>query len=255
MERFSLEDFLERFNSDEACLQEILRLKGTPESKNGNNDIRWYKIKGRPAYVSSEGKHFSPLAGTIFEKTRTPLREWFYAMFLITNTRAGISAKQLQRELGNTYKCAWRMFKLIRTLMAEDPADPLLGVVEVDETYVGGKGHHRAYAGNTEELKQVLMGLVERGGRIVVSHVPNAGKWTLLAKIQHHVAPNTPIMTDEWPAYKRLSKLGYPHAHVEHSAHEYVRGDIHTNTIEGFWSQLKNGIKAVYRHVPKKYHQ
>lgn len=185
MERFALEKFLERFNTDEACLQEILRLQAPVESKNGKDHARWYKIKSRPAYVSPEGKHFHPLAGTIFEKTRTPLKEWFYAIFLITNTRAGISAKQLQRELGNTYKCAWRMFRTIRTLMVEHPENPLLGVVEVDETYVGGV--QRESLTHPMKPREVVMGLVERDGRVVVKHVQNAGKWTLLGNIQRHV--------------------------------------------------------------------
>jgi transposase-like protein len=199
-----------------------------------------------------------PLAGTIFEKSSTSLRLWFYAMFLITQTRSGVSAKQLQRELGVTYKTAWRMFKQIRMLMAQSSGNLLSGVVEVDETFVGGKGKNRARVwtqGIEKEKKEVVMGMVERGGKAYLKHIPNTGKWTLLTQIQQNVDPKARIITDEWKAYKNLHKFGYLHEAINHSGSEYVRESIYTNNIENVWSHLKRGIYGVYRIVSKKYLQ
>ena len=170
-------------------------------------------------------------------------------------TRSGISAKQLERELGVSYKTAHRMFKMIRLLMQEQPT-LLEGNVEVDETFVGGKGRNRATKPHFNEIpKEVVWGAVQRGGKVYAKHVANTGKWTLLEQIQQNVDKNATIMTDNWRGYDQLSKYGYNHFAVNHGVSEYVRGEIHTNTIEGVWSQLKRGITGVYRHVSKEYLQ
>ena len=145
--KFSLKEFLLKFPNDDICLEEIknLRYPDGVTCPKCQKITKFYKIKGRPGYACEfGGTTVYPLAGTILEKTTTPLQYWFYAMYLMTKTRSGISAKQLQRELGVTYKTAWRMFKQIRMLMADDSSsDPLVGIVEVDETFVGGKGKNR----------------------------------------------------------------------------------------------------------------
>jgi transposase-like protein len=200
------------------------------------------------------GNHVHPTANTIFHKSSTPLTLWFYAIYLMTSTRAGISAKQLERELGVTYKCAWRMFHQIRKMMTDDNT-PLGGEVEVDETYIGGKAENRRFVGNfNEKPKQVVMGMVERGGRVVARHVQSSGKPALLPQIIKHVEPHTQIYTDQWVAYKSLPKYGYPHGSINHRK-IYVAGNIHTQNIENFWSNMKRGIVGVYRHVDKKYFQ
>lgn len=170
----------------------------------------------------------------------------------MAQTRAGISAKQLQRELGVTYKTAWRMFKQIRTLMADTSQMPLSGTVEIDETYIGGKARRSEWG--PDKPKQIVMGMVERGGKAYLKHVPNTGKWTLLNQIRANVSPYARVFTDENPGYTHLPKFGYAHQSVNHQT-EYVRGEVHVQNMEGVWSHLKRGIKGVYRFVSKKYLQ
>lgn len=146
-DRFSLGAFLIKFGTPERCLKTIfdLRFPKGAYCDNCQTITTFYKVEGRPLYACSCGFQISPLAGTILEKTTTPLQYWFYAIFIMSTTRSGVSAKQLQRMLGVTYKTAWRMFKQIRMLMAESGGGMLDGIVEVDETFVGGKGKNRAY--------------------------------------------------------------------------------------------------------------
>lgn len=175
----------------------------------------------------------------------------------MTQTRAGISAKQLQRELGVTYKTAWRMFKQIRALMADGSGNPLDGIVEADETFVGGNGKNKHGWQDTRSLesKQVLMGMVKRDGKVYIKHIPNTGKWTLLKQIKETVDPRAKIYTDDYHGYIGLKYLGYDHDSVNHSASEYVKGEVHTQNIENVWSHLKRGIFGVYRIVSAKYLQ
>ncbi len=168
---FSLKNFLENYHNDDICLEEIFNLKfpNGAYCKNCQQATKFYKIAKRPVYQCACGFQISPLAGTVFEKTTTPLQYWFYAIFLMANTRSGVSAKTLQREIGVTYKTAWRMFKQIRILMAEVDGNLLDGIVEVDETFVGGKAKNRVKEwtqGIEGKQKEILMGMVERGGRV-----------------------------------------------------------------------------------------
>lgn len=161
-DKFTYADFLKRFSTEDKCLEEIknLRFPNGIECPECEKITKFYKVKGRTAYACEFGGHqVFPLAGTIFEKSTTPLKLWFYAMFIMTKTKAGISAKQLERELGVTYKTAWRMFHQIRKLMADTDVNPLEGIVEVDETYIGGKGKNRATVTNFNEIpKEVVWG-------------------------------------------------------------------------------------------------
>lgn len=262
-EQFSLGVFLRKYKNDEACLEEIFNIRfkdgaicQNPKCPAYNKISKFYKIKGRPVYQCSCGYQISPLAGTVFEKTTTPLQYWFYAIFVMANTRSGVSAKQLQRELGVTYKTAWRMFKQIRMLMAEVGGGMLDGIVEVDETFVGGKTTNRkSKYGLGPVNKQVVMGMVQRGGKVYMKHVPNTGKWTLLNQIKTNVSPKARIYTDEYSSYKNLPKFGWEHDLVKHSAYEFARGEVHTQNIENVWSHLKRGLTGVYRSVSPKYLQ
>ena len=132
-----------------------------------------------------------------------------------------------------------------------------IGDVEVDETFVGGKGFNRRkeWRDGYTKPKEVLMGMAQRGGKVYIKHVPNTGKWTLLAQIKENVSPQARILTDEWAAYKNLHKFGYLHDAVNHGGWEFVRGDIYTQNVENVWSHLKRGITGVYRIVSKKYLQ
>jgi transposase-like protein len=213
-----------------------------------------HKVASRRSYSCQVcGHHVHPTADTIYHKSSTPLRLWFYAVYLMASTRCGISAKQLERELGVTYKTAWRMFKQIRTMLADD-TQMLRGQVEVDETYVGGrkKGGKR---GRGSENKTIVAGAVERKGSVVARVVPNVQAKTLVPFVQEKVLPSSLVYTDELPSYNSLKYKGFQHKRVHHAAKVYVVGDAHTNSIEGFWSLVKGGIRGVYHSVSSKYLQ
>lgn len=257
--KFTFKDFLKRFPNDEACLKEIYNNR----YPNGVDCIkckrlkRYYPLTSRTTFsCGSCATQLSPLTGTIFSKSAVSLRLWFYAMFLMVKTRSGISAKQLERELGVSYKTAHRMFKMIRLLMEQD-GGMLNGIVEIDETFVGGKGKNRAkeWHGGVEE-KEVVWGAVERKGKAYLKYVPSTHKYVLIKELKENVSTNAHIMSDEAGAYKDLYDFGYYNHHsVNHSNGEYGRGIVHNNTIEGVWSQFKRGITGVYRHVSKEYLQ
>jgi transposase len=187
------------------------------------------------------GHHVHPTAGTIFEHSSTPLTLWFYAIYLMTATHAGISAKQLERELGVTYKTAWRMFHQIRKMMGDD-GKQLQGEVEVDEMYVGANPVRRSTA--QAHNHQVIFGMVERGGRAKVKHVKSAGSRVLIPEITKNIKGASTIYSDEARVYGKLAVWGYQHGHVNHSQHQYVAGTTHTQNIENLWSHIKPGIKG-----------
>jgi transposase len=225
---------------------------------------KFHRITTRKTYSCDHcGTMIAPMAGTIFEKSTTPLRLWFYAMYMMSATRCGISAKQIQRETGVTYKTAWRMFKQIRTLMSEHIS--LEGSsVEIDETYVGGlaKNMHAAkrkqrITGTGGANKASVLGMVERGGRVVARVTKDVKSSTVFPIIHEHVLPASTVYTDEYAIYDSLATKanGYVHSRIQHSQKVYVMGDVHTNTIEGFWSLLKRGIGGVYHAVSAKYLQ
>ena len=172
----------------------------------------------------------------------------------MSSTRTGISAKQLQRELGVTYKTAWRIFTQIRKLMNEN-VNPLTGQVEVDETYIGGK--HSGKRGRGAAHKAVVMGMVQREGNAITKVIPDVKAHTLLPMIERNVAKQgkTVIYTDELQSYKGVEKLGYAHEIVQHAAKQYVAGTVHVNTVEALWSTTKRGIDGVNHHVSPLYLQ
>ena len=175
-------------------------------------------------------------------------------MYLMIQTRSGVSAKQLERMLGVTYKTAWRMLKQIRMLMAQSPS-MLDRIVEVDETFIGGKGHNRRYEWDGgEKPKEAVMGIVQRDGKAYAKHIPNAGKRTLLKQIKENVSPTARLITDEYYGYTQLKYHGYNHEFVTHRE-TYVVGDVYTQSVENLWSILKRGIYGVYRVVSPKYLQ
>lgn len=256
MQRYTIHDFNRDFPDDDACLtlvRDLLYPDGIQCRKCEEVRVH-HRLTNRKAYSCDHcGTHVYPLAGTIFEKSRTPLKSWFYAMYLMASTRCGISAKQIERELGVTYKTAWRMFKQIRTLRDEDDA-PFDGAVEIDQTLIGGKrrGKGRGY----RKDRAAVLGMVQRNGKVAATIVDNARARTLMPHIRRHVLPSAIVYTDEGREFARLRKRGYANQRrINHSAEVYVRGDVHTNTIEGFWSLLKRGISGVYHSVSHKYLQ
>ncbi|MBI2856418.1 MAG: IS1595 family transposase [Chloroflexi bacterium] len=257
MEKFTLAQFNEMFPDEGTCLDlvvDILYPAGI-NCRMCEEITKHHRLTDRKAYSCRECRtQVYPLAGTIFAKSSTPLKSWFYAMYLMASTRTGISAKQLERELGVTYKTALRMFRQIRDLMNENTSQ-LFGEVEVDETYVGGK--HSGKRGRGAEGKAVVMGMVERQGNARVFVTPDVKARTLIPIIQEHIptAEGTVIYTDELHSYDRLGKLGYAHETVQHSAKQYVAGNAHVNNVEGLWSNVKRGIDGVNHAVSPKYLQ
>jgi transposase-like protein len=259
-------EFMREFPDDAACLDWLWHNRYAPDGHTTHcpscdRERRFHKVKDRPAWDCDHcGHHLHPLAGTIFHKSSTSLHLWFYAMYLVTNTRCGISAKQLERELGVTYKTAWRMFNLIRNqLMDQDHEGQLTGIVEVDETTVEGKPRthlNRAAAAQRRERSRVtVIAAVERGGRIKATALPSRRGSQLKEQVIEWVQPEAMVYTDEWPAYRGLDRHFAGHGRVVHSAGEYVRGDWHTNTIEGFFGNLKTGIRGNYKKISRKWLQ
>ena len=251
-------EFQQQFPDDEACLRRIMveRYGGTKMDcpKCGVHG-KFYRMTRERAYVCQHCKHqLHPTVGTIMERSRTPLHKWFYAMHLFSTSRHGVAAKELQRQIGVTYKTAWRMAHEIRKYMADvDGEWPLDGEVEVDETLVGGeaKGMGRGYRGN----KTVVMAIAERDGDLMAKVVPDVKRRTLEPIIRENVEPGSTVYTDEHRSYLRLVEAGFEHSSVNHGRGEYVRGRCHVNSVEGFWSRLKNSIRGTHVHVSAKHLQ
>jgi transposase len=250
--------FLELFPDNDACL-DYLKAKfysdGTECPKCGKPS-KFHRIKGRSAYSCQFcGQHVYPTASTIFHKSTVSLQLWFWAIYLMSSTRCGISAKQLEREIGVSYPTAWRMFKMIRTLLADD--DMLSGEVEMDEAYFGGKRPGSGMRGRPGKgsNKTPVFGMVQRGGNVIAQVVTDTRIKTLMPYVEARVIKDTRVFTDELKSYSRVEGMGYPHKRVEHGAKVYVDGDAHVNTIEGFWSLTKNGIRGSHHSVSAKYLQ
>ncbi|CAH0497167.1 IS1595 family transposase [Novosphingobium sp. CECT 9465] len=252
--------FFKQFPDDEACLTHLFEVRfgqgyACPSCERPS---KWFRIKAERAYSCQWcGHHLHPTVGTPFEQTRTPLQLWFYAIYLFTTTRNGVAAKELQRQLGVTYKTAWRMACLIREHMADVDGDNLLGGpgehVEVDETLIGGSvsGKGSGYKGN----KTAVVGVMERGGEIVTRVVQRRTKQAMRAVILDTVMPGTTLNTDEFGGYKDIDQSGYRHIKVNHNAGQYVctTSGATVNALEGFWAQLKRSINGTHVHVSGKH--
>jgi len=210
----------------------------------------YYRIKGRKCYSHKTTRHqIHPLAGTIFHKSSTPLTVWFEAIYLFSIAKNGVSAKELQRHFGVTYKTAWRIAHQIRRLMS-NTGPKLSGLVEADETYMGG--YRRGGQGGRG--KTPVIGLVQRGGG-VRAKVSLREAHLILDHMRQNVEKGTRVLSDQFGVYRKAAKLGYAHGAVNHWKKEYVRGDVHTNTLDGFWSQLKRSIRGTYGFVSVKHLQ
>lgn len=203
---------------------------------------------------------FSVMLGTIFEDSHIPLRKWVIAFHLMCSSKKGISAKQLQRNLGLAYKSAWHMAHRVRHAMASGSFAALLtGTVEVDETYVGGKprkGDGKVHKRGRGTSKAPVVALVSREGGVRTRVVASVDAKTLRAALQENVAPDARIVTDELAAYRRATE-GFKggHSTVNHGSGEYARGDAHTNTAESYFALLKRGVYGTFHHVSKKHLQ
>jgi transposase len=269
--QYSLMEFMRDFPDDATCLDWLWRERFSWDGRHAEcpkceRERAFYRVKSRPSYCCDAcGHHLHPTAGTIFHKSATSLHLWFYAMYLMTSTRCGISAKHIEREIGVTYKTAWRMCNLIRNqLMDEDPG-MLSGEVEVDETYIGGKiknsdrrkaaAEGRDPRGPHVKPRTSVMAAVERGGRVRATIVPDSRSATLHANVESFVMPSTVVYTDDWHGYAGLDRRGYTHHTINHSDRIYVSGHVHTQTIEGFFGNFKTGVRGAHHFVSRKWLQ
>jgi transposase-like protein len=269
----SFMEFQQEFPNDAACLEHLWRTRYAedgehalcPKCERERSFRKYDTAQGRQSWTCTAcGHHVHPTAGTIFHKSSTSLHLWFYAIYLMSSTRCGISAKQLEREIGVNYKTALRMLRLIRTeLMAQDD-NALSGQVEADETLVGGKmrnserrerealGWDRKRYDN--EKKTMVFGAVERGGRIKATVIPNSSGPTLRTKVGEYVVPGSMLFTDEYSGYSTLTGK-YVHRRIRHRDRIYVEGDVHTQSIEGFWGLFKTGVRGTHHAVSKRWLQ
>ena len=259
MAEYTFKQFQAEYPNDAACLARIMEIQSggdEPHCPVCDKRMKFHPMTARRAYACQGcGHHIYPAAGTIFHKSRTKLTIWFFAMYLMTSTRHGVAAKEIERQTGVTYKCAWRICHELRKLMASaDARGPIGGEgkhVEVDETLVGGKLRHHG-KGKHRVNKTTVFGIIEREGRMVAGPVPDETKFTLEPIIRENVRPGTIVSSDGHYAYRDLSG-DYAHGFVDHSGKEYVRGIHHTNSIEGHWSLLKRAIKGTHVHISSKH--
>lgn len=254
-ERFGVRTLRKRFPSDEACLDFLLkRLHGKRCSCGGTLK----RVTGRRKYYCSRcSSQIAPTAGTIFEKSKVPLTLWFHALMMFSNAKCGLSAKTIQRDLEVTYKCAWRMARLIRGALQQSE-EPLTGDVELDLAYFGGK---RSAGKNQEHMKDVfrtktrVLAAVERKGqaraRVVSSGSAKNHKHFLWQNVS---TKDTRLMTDKALQLDNVAKP-YDRHSVHHKKKEFVRGDAHTQTVDWFWSNVKGSIRGTHKSVSPKYLQ
>jgi transposase len=272
--RFTITQFRERFNDDNACLDEIFRLRfgsftHCPECGNVFKYARVTTIskkdkQQRKAYQCDYcSNQVYPLVGTIYEKSRTPLTYWFYSIYLMISTRNGVAAKELERQLGVTYKTAFRMAHRIRQLMKIKREYYLDGVIQIDEAFVGGSvrfkhNKERAKLRRNEEIndnKIKVLGMISNDATTFTTILKEVSEREILPLIQDKVKPGSIIVTDGHMAYKLLEEKGFVHIVVNHDINEWAKGAYHNNSIEGFWSQLKRTIKGTHIKVSRKYLQ
>jgi transposase len=272
---YSLMEFMREFPDDAACLEHLWRSRYAADGKHARcpkceqeRTFRRYATGRQSWCCTACGHHIYPTAGTIFHKSSTSLHLWFYAMYLVTSTRCGISAKQLERSLGVSYRTAWRMLNKIRNELMVDDGKQLKGDVEVDEASVDGKPKRKpgerlamtpAQRSEAAKLRErsraTIFAAVERGGKIKATVLPSRRGPGLKKQVIEWVYPESIVYTDDWPAYNGLHQHFTAHSRINHSAGIYVLGDTHTNTVEGFFGHLKPSIKGTYRKVSHRWLQ
>jgi transposase-like protein len=257
----NLIDVARDLNTQEKCLAYLENYRwpaGVRCPTCGNAKLTKYQKKGKTGksqqiYQCLEKTcqiQFSATTGTLFHDSHLPLPKWFMAIALVTDAKKGISSNQLKRHLKVSYKTAWYLAHRIREAMQQDKSLKFSGVVEVDETYVGGRYDHRRK--RLPHEKPSVMGIIERGGKVIASHIPTPSKIVLTGKIKDHVLPDAEmIVTDQYVAYKSLGEA-FRHKVINH-IREYVRGNVHTNTIENFWSLFKRGVIGSFHNVSVKH--
>ena len=254
LREMDLVKLMDDFNSDEKCREILEQLRwpnGVACIRCGSMHIR--NTPSRNQYnCGGCGYQFSVTAGTMLHDSHLPLRKWFLAVYLMTESKKGISALQLKRTLKVAYRTAWYLCHRVRAAMEEAYPVPLKGIVEIDETFIGGKvrGKGRGYKDN----KAAVVGAVQRGGKIILKVIQARDRATLHQFVAQATADETiAYFTDEWAAYEGIEDGNTRHETVNHSIEEWTRGDVHTNTVEDVWSLLKRSIIGAYHHVSLKH--
>lgn len=258
----NLAELTAHFPDDSACREylELMRWNGSPVCPHCGNDTA-YKFKNGTYYKCKNcAKKFTVTVGTIFEDTKIGLRKWFIAIYIFTSHKKGISSVQLAKDLGITQKSAWHLLHRIRFAFGVAEPETLIDTVEVDETCIGGKAKNmhkskraKKVTGRGASGKTAVIGLVERNGRVYAKPVTNTDADTLQGVVKERVATGAQVITDEFRSYRGLEQ-DFTHKTVAHGAGQYVAaGNVHTNTIEGYWGLLKRGIFGIYHQVSSKH--
>lgn len=256
----SLPELLDYFKEEKTGIEyyEKLRWNGKPVCPHCGSEKPYKITSGWKCSNNECYKKFTVKVGTIFENSKIPFRIWFAAIFLAGSHRKGISSLQLARELGVTQKTAWFVLHRIREMLKTFAPD-MVGTnnsVEADETYIGGKEKNKHASKKTKEgepdKKSVVLGVIERGGKVVLKYVPSATEENMGAFVRQYVNIGAKLYTDEFRSYRKLGRE-YVHETINHTLKIYVNGDVHTNTIENFWSVLKRGLYGIYHSVSEKH--
>lgn len=252
MATLTYKEFKKLYPNDGVCLSKLftLRFGHLKECPACNSPAEFRRVRTRKCYHCVHCYlQLYPMQGTFFENTHMPLTDWFYIMHLFTTTRNGVAAKEIERAIGCTYKTAFRICHQVRKLMEGLSPEKLSGFVEIDETF-NTNGSEK----NGTRQESTIFGMVERSGNVKAFKVGNIQRETLFPIIEKHVEIRSKVSTDENAVYNTIdSELKMQHGTVKHSAEEYKRGWITTNTIEGYFSQIKRAIYGTYLHVSDKY--
>jgi transposase-like protein len=261
----TLVDLLTYFKDEQVCRDylELIRWNGkiVCPYKECRHDHVFKYTDGKRYKCAKCQRQFSVKVGTIFEDSKISLQKWFAAIYLITSHKKGISSLQLHRDLGVTQKTAWFMLHRVRHTLMVSPTEKLTGIIEADETFIGGKESNKHKSKQTEgtqgrsaKTKTPVLGIIERGGELRAIKVISTQGYSLRPFIVNNVEFGSTIHTDEWWGYRGLSRI-FKHQYINHGDGEYSKDGVHTNTIEGFWSLLKRGVIGIYHSMSDKHLQ
>ncbi|MCI0450623.1 MAG: IS1595 family transposase [Chlorobi bacterium] len=261
MEYNNLIQVSQYFKDEKTCKEHLAKLRwsGNVTCPFCNHDKVYVTKAGYKCANPKCYKKFTATVGTFFENTKISLRKWFLAIYIMTSHKKGISSLQLSKDIGVTQKTAWFMAHRIREMLRAKNPTMLRGIIEADETYIGGKNKNRHWdkkvkgnQGRSLKDKSVVIGLYQRNGMIISKPIENTTTKIIPQAIKENVKKGSHLITDELSAYVMFDG-NYKHSIIKHAQGEYANGKIHTNTIEGFWSLLKRGIIGIYHQVSEKH--